>query len=97
MRVRLEDGVLFLHQDDLPEFKKGGPVVRNTYFWSLKAIAAQARYGKDWEYDEEVWLALQRLLLSFAESGYLGLRETLLEFPPHSDIPSVLRPVSTWE
>ena len=73
-------------------------MVRNSYFWALKAIAAHAARSKDWEYDAEVWIALQRLLLSFSESGYLGLQETILEFPvDQGEIPSVLRPVATWQ
>ncbi len=79
-------------------FKKGGPVVRNSYFWALRSIAAQASRHRDWEYEVEVWLALRRMLLSFAESGYLGLRETLLEFPvDQGEIPAVLQPISTWQ
>jgi len=35
------------------------------------------------------------MLLSF-ESGYLGLKETILGFPSQ-EIPDVLRPVSTWQ
>jgi len=72
-------------------------VVRNSYFWALRSIAARSpRYG-EWEYEAEVWLALQRLLTSFFESGYLPLRETQLEFPPDATIPPVLRSVSCWE
>lgn len=97
MRARLENDLLLLHCDDVPPYKKTGSQVRNTYFWALKAIAAHAPYARDWEFDPEVWVALQRLLLSFAESGYLGLRETLLEFPPDTIIPDPLRAVSTWE
>jgi hypothetical protein len=98
MRARIENSVLFLHHEDLPELKKGGSVVRNSYFWALKSIAGKAsRYG-DWEYESEVWLALGRMLLSFTESGYLGLKETVLEFPiSQGEIPSMLRDVSTWE
>ncbi len=97
MRARIEDQILFLHKDDVPEFKKQGPVVRNTYFWALRAIAGHANRYKDWEYEAEVWLALQRVLLSFGESGYLGLKETILEFPPdQGEIPAYLRSVSTW-
>lgn len=98
MRARIENTVLFLHHEDLPEYKKGGSVVRNSYFWALRSIAGRAsRYG-DWEYEPEVWLALARMLLSFAESRYLGLRETVLEFPvSQGEIPDVLRDVSTWE
>ncbi|MGJ3252157.1 MAG: hypothetical protein ACFE0J_13675 [Elainellaceae cyanobacterium] len=96
MRARIENGVILLHQDDVPAFKKGGSIVRNTYFWSLRAIAGQAPREGDWEYEYEIWLALQRMLLSFSESGYLGLQETILEFPPHYDIPPILKPVSTW-
>ncbi len=97
MRARVEDGILFIHQEDIPQYKKSGSVVRNSYFWALKAIAAYATRSQDWEYDAEVWLALQRLLLSFAESNYLGLRETQLEFAANATIPTVLKPVSTWE
>jgi len=98
MRARIADQIMFLHNQDLPEFKKGGSVVRNSYFWALKSIAAQASRHKDWEYESEVWLALQRMLLSFSESGYLSLKETILEFPiDQGEIPAVLRPVATWE
>lgn len=97
MRTRLDDELVIITSDDLPQFKKGGSVVRNNYFWALRAIAGHApRYG-DWEYETEVWLALQRVLLAFQESGYLGLRETQLEFPTDFyDIPPVLKSVSTW-
>lgn len=70
--------------------------MRNTYFWALRAIAGRSPRYRDWEFEAEVWLALRRMLLSFAESGYLGLQETILEFPLGDEIPPVLRPVSTW-
>jgi len=98
MRARIENMVIFLNKEDVPEFKKGGSVVRNSYFWALRSIAGQASRYRDWEYESEVWLALSRMLLSFSESGYLGLKETILEFPrSQAEIPSVLRSVSTWE
>lgn len=98
MRVRIENEVLFLHKDDVPQYKKKGSVVRNTYFWALRAIAGRANLGQDWEYESEVWLALRRVLMSFAESGYLGLWETTLEFPPdYGEIPAVFRPTATWQ
>ncbi|MCU0569198.1 MAG: hypothetical protein MUF49_21820 [Oculatellaceae cyanobacterium Prado106] len=98
MRARIEDDILFLNHEDLPQYKKTGSVVRNTYFWSLRAIAGHAPYDRDWEYEPEVWLALQRMLMSYAESGYLGLSETQLEFAPDPEfiIPDLLRPVATW-
>jgi hypothetical protein len=97
MRTRLEDEIVYLHHEDVPAFKKGGSVVRNSYFWALRSIAARSARGKDWEYESDVWLALQRMLLSFAESGYLGLSETQLEFPADTaEIPGALRSVSTW-
>lgn len=97
MRAKIENQVLFLHRDDLPVYKKQGSVVRNTYFWALKAIAGNTPFGGDWEYESEVWLALQRILMSFTESGYLGTRETTLEFPPsQGEIPTVFRYVATW-
>ena len=98
MRAKIENMVLFLNHEDLPQFKKGGSVVRNSYFWALRSIAGQAGRYRDWEYESEVWLALSRMLLSFSESGYLGLKETILEFPrSQGEIPAVLRHVSTWE
>ncbi|NJN86566.1 MAG: hypothetical protein HC881_09940 [Leptolyngbyaceae cyanobacterium SL_7_1] len=98
MRARIEDQILFLHGDDVPPYKKQGSMVRNSYFWALKSIAGRAHRQSDWEYEEEVWLALQRVLMSFTESGYLGLKETMLEFSiEQGEIPSVLRPVATWE
>ncbi|BAZ32726.1 hypothetical protein NIES4074_52330 [Cylindrospermum sp. NIES-4074] len=98
MRARIENNLLFLHHEDLPEFKKGGSVVRNSYFWALRSIAGHSGRYRDWEYESEVWLALARMLLSFTESGYLGYRETILEFPlSQGEIPDVLRVVATWE
>ncbi|MFM2062950.1 MAG: hypothetical protein RLZZ507_2620 [Cyanobacteriota bacterium] len=98
MRARIENNVLFLHHEDVPEFKKGGSVVRNSYFWALRSIAGRARRASDWEYESEVWLALGRMLMSFTESGYLGYRETFLEFPlSQGEIPLVFRDVATWE
>lgn len=98
MRARIENEVLFIHHEDSPEFKKGGSVVRNCYFWALRSIAGRASRYRDWEYEPEVWLALSRMLLSFTESGYLGYKETLLEFPlSQGEIPAILRDVSTWE
>ncbi|MBF2026286.1 MAG: hypothetical protein IGS48_05905 [Oscillatoriales cyanobacterium C42_A2020_001] len=97
MRARIENQILLIHQEDVPQYKKGGSVVRNSYFWALKAIAAYTSRSGDWEYDPDVWVALQRMLLSFAESSYLGIRETQLEFSPDQEIPSVLKPIATWE
>lgn len=98
MRARIENQVLYLNKDDVPTYQKQGSVVRNTYFWALKAIAGYARRDQDWEFEEEIWLALQRVLLSFSESGYLPLRETILEFPSYDvEIPPVLRSVATRE
>ncbi|MEM8604155.1 MAG: hypothetical protein AAGF24_10015 [Cyanobacteria bacterium P01_H01_bin.121] len=96
MRAYIQNEVLHINNEDVPAYKQGGSVVRNSYFWALKSIAAQARRDRDWEYEAEVWLALQRLLLSFAASGYLGLRETQLEFDPEQTIPELLRDVATW-
>ncbi|MEA5583089.1 hypothetical protein VB620_17290 [Nodularia harveyana UHCC-0300] len=98
MRARIENTILFINKEDLPAFKKGGSVVRNSYFWALHSIAGRATRNHDWEYEPEVWLALRRMLLSFAESGYLGYRETLLEFPlSQGEIPAVLKDAATWE
>ena len=96
MRVKIEDNILFIANEDLPPYKKGGSVVRNSYFWALKSIACFTSRNKDWEYDSEVWIALSRMLLSFTESGYLGDRETSLEFTSDTPIPQELRSVSSY-
>jgi hypothetical protein len=99
VRARIENDVLYLHQDDVPPYKKKGSIVRNTYFWTLRAIAGHAPFNQEWEYESEVWIALQRVLISYTESGYLGYRETTLEFFPDPDfvIPEVFRSVATWQ
>ena len=96
MKVKLEDNILFIAYEDLPAYKKGGSVVRNSYFWALKSIACFTAREKDWEYDPEVWIALCRMLLAFTESGYLGYRETMLEFSEDTPIPSELHLVSSY-
>ncbi len=95
MRAQILDEVLYLHRDDVPQFKRGGPVVRNSFFWALRSIAGRAVSGKDWEFESEIWPALARMLLAFSESGYLGLSETTLQFPDDGLIPPVLRSVSS--
>lgn len=96
MRVTLKDEIIYIDREDLPSYKKGGSIVRNSYFWALKSISCYASRGSDWEFDREVWVALSRMLLSFSTSGYLGYNETILEFSPETQIPEVLRSVSTW-
>ncbi|MBD0268661.1 MAG: hypothetical protein ICV77_10255 [Cyanobacteria bacterium Co-bin8] len=96
MRSRIHQQILYLHQDDVPHYKKKGSVVRNSYFWALRSITEQSGFGKDWEFADEVWPALCRMLTAFAEAGYLYHRETILEFAPADEIPSVLKPVATW-
>jgi hypothetical protein len=95
MKVCLREDIVIIDREDLPEYKKGGSVVRNSYFWALKSIACYSAKGCNWEFDREVWIALARMLLSFAQSGYLGTSETLLEFPEDTPIPDDLRAVST--
>ncbi|MCW6037373.1 hypothetical protein K4A83_13980 [Spirulina subsalsa FACHB-351] len=96
MRATLEDNILLIHAEDVPPYKKGGSVVRNSYFWALKSISCYAPRGGNWEFDRPVWVALNRMLLSFAQSGYLGISETALEFPSDVIIPPELRDVSSW-
>jgi hypothetical protein len=96
MRCRVDAPVLLIHAEDVPAYKKQGSVVRNSYFWALRSITDDARRYEPWALDESVWAAVTRMLSAFALSGYLGYRETLLEFPPDDVIPDVLRPVSTW-
>ena len=96
MRVKLQDNILLINNEDLPPYKKGGSVVRNSYFWALKSIACFTPRQGDWEYDREVWIALARMLTSFTESGYLGDRETFLKFSEDTPIPDELRSVSSY-
>jgi hypothetical protein len=96
MRVNLEDNILLINHEDLPPYKKSGSIVRNSYFWALKSIACFTARNQDWEYDRDVWIALSRMLLAFTTSGYLGERETILEFPEHIPIPPELRSVSSY-
>ncbi|GBF82364.1 hypothetical protein [Aphanothece sacrum] len=96
MRAYLKDEILVIDKEDLPPYKKGGSIVRNGYFWALKSIACYTRKECNWEFDQPVWVALSRMLLSFSESGYLGYSETILEFPLDTPIPDTLRSVSTW-
>lgn len=95
MKAYIKNEILFIDREDLPNYKKGGSMVRNSYFWAMKSIACYARKEGDWEFDPEVWVALSRMLMSFAQSGYLGDSETILEFSDDTPIPQVLRSVST--
>ena len=96
MRVKIDNEVLFIRRDDVPKYNKQGSIVRNSYFWALRSIAGRANSRYDWEFEIEVWLALQRMLISFGESGYLPTRETQLEFTSYvEEIPQVLRLIST--
>lgn len=95
MRASIEDEVLLIDHEDLPKYKKDGSIVRNSYFWALRSIAAVHRSDRPWEYEAEVWFALQRMLLSFSESRYLRLKEITLEFDEDQEIPDVLKSVST--
>jgi hypothetical protein len=95
MKAHLQDNILFIAAADLPPYKKGGSMVRNSYFWALKAIACHAPRGGDWEFDEGVWLALARMLMAFSQSGYLGYSETILGLEVDTPIPEVLRAVAT--
>ena len=96
MRVRIDNQVLFIRNEDVPPYKKKGSMVRNSYFWALKSISDRAPFEKEWEFEERVWIALTRMLTSFAESGYLGLKETQLEFEQDAEIPEELRTMATW-
>lgn len=95
MKVYFKDQILSIQAEDLPIYQKQGSIVRNSYFWALKSISCHAKKGCDWEFDEPVWVALSRILSSFAASGYLKFSETILEFDDDSQIPDILRSVST--
>ncbi len=96
MKVTIRDDILYINYEDLPQYKKTGSVVRNSYFWALKSIACHARKEVDWEFDRDVWIALNRMLQCFTASGYLGYSETILEFSPDCPIPDELRAVSSY-
>ncbi|ABB57982.1 hypothetical protein [Synechococcus elongatus] len=96
MRAWIQGNVLYIHEEDAPTYRKTGGMVRNSYFWALKSIAARARRDRPWEFEAEIWPALQRMLLSFLESGYLSLTEVQLSFKTDQPIPENLRSVSTY-
>ncbi len=96
MKAFIKDDILAINFEDLPSYKKGGSIVRNSYFWALKSIACYSGKGRDWEFEQEIWNALARMLLFFAQSGYLGDSETILEFSGDVPIPEALLSVSTW-
>lgn len=95
MKAYIQDHILYIDKDDIPEYKKGKSIVRNNYFWALKSICDYSPVNGDWEFSEEIWTALARMLLFFYNSGYLGDRETMLEFAEDVLIPDQLRAVST--
>lgn len=96
LRTWIEGDILYLHADDVPSYKKQGSIVRNSFFWALRSIAAQSPMGKAWEFETAVWFALQRMLTNFTDSGYLGTRETQLEFREDALIPRLLQTMATW-
>jgi hypothetical protein len=96
VKAILQEDIIIIDRDDLPEYKKGGSIVRNSYFWALKSISCYSGRDCNWEFDREVWIALARMLLSFTQSGYLGYSETVLEFSDNMPIPEELRSVSTY-
>ncbi|MBR8831827.1 MAG: hypothetical protein N5P05_002191 [Chroococcopsis gigantea SAG 12.99] len=96
MKTTIRDDILYIDREDLPQYKKTGSVVRNSYFWALRSIACNARRDTDWEFDRDVWVALNRMLLCFTASGYLGYSETILEWNTDCPIPEELRAVSTY-
>jgi hypothetical protein len=95
MKADIKDDILYLKKEDLPNYKKGGSLVRNNFFWALKSISCYSPKSGDWEFEREVWIALNRMLLFFTNSGYLAYSETILEFNSELIIPEVLRSVST--
>jgi len=95
MKAYIRDNILYINKEDIPEYQKGKSIVRNNYFWALKSISDYAPFNGDWEFCSEIWIALGRMLLFFYNSGYLGDRETMLEFEDDVLIPDELRAVST--
>lgn len=90
MKAVIKDNILYIEKEDLPQYQKGKSIVRNNYYWALKSISDYAPKGS-----EEIWTALNRMLLFFTNSGYLGLKETTLEFSDDTLIPDALRSSSS--
>lgn len=97
MRAYIEDDILVIDKDDVPPYKKGGSIVRNSYFWALKSIACYTPKGGNWEFDRPVWTALARMLFCFAQSGYLATSETYLSFRSDVIIPKEFHGIAGWE
>ena len=95
MKATITDNMLYLNREDVPKYQPHKSKIRNNYFWALKSICDYAPSGSDWEFSQEVWVALSRMLLFFYNSGYLGYSETILEFDDDTIIPEILRSVST--
>jgi hypothetical protein len=95
MKAIIKYNILYINKEDLPQYQKGKSIVRNNYFWALKSISDYAPMNGDWEFSIEIWIALNRMLLFFTNSGYLGYRETMLEFSDDTLIPDILRSSST--
>ncbi|ELR97819.1 hypothetical protein [Gloeocapsa sp. PCC 73106] len=93
MKAQIRDKILYIDSQDLPNYQKGGSIVRNNYFWALKSISCHSPRGGDWEFESEVWIALARMLLFFTQSGYLRYDETSLDLPEDTIVPEVLRDV----
>jgi hypothetical protein len=96
MRATIADGILIINKEDLPSYKQGGSIVRNSYFWALRSIACYAPREGDWEFDQGVWVALGRMLMTFTQSGYLKFSETSLEIKTDQPIPEELRVIATY-
>lgn len=97
MRAWIDQQILYIHSEDVPAYKKQGSIVRNNYFWALHSIADRAYRDKPWQFADEVWVAVSRMLSSFETAGYLGYSELILEFSPDTEIPPELRAVSTYQ
>jgi hypothetical protein len=95
MKAWIEENILYIDKEDVPQYQKGKSVVRNNYFWALKSISDYARVNAHWEFSDEVWTALSRMLIFFYNSGYLGTQETMLEFSDEAIVPEALRSVVT--
>lgn len=74
MGTTLQEHIVLICQDGVLPYKKPAQLSATLSCWALKAISDHAAYAGD--FDTEGWVALQRMLLSLAASGYLGTRET---------------------
>jgi len=80
MRARIENMVVFLNHEDVPSFQKGGSMAQQLLLGATLIAGQASRIVTGNTSQRFGWRSLG-CFLSFSESGYLGLKETILSFP----------------